>query len=176
MTHAIILSTALVDPDLFGRTFGGPSFWTWRTVAKLVDGIALSEPRELELFEQCTGLSYNRHNRRKVRRLILLCGRRAGKDRFMSAVAVWRAALCTDWRQHQSAGEGSVCILLGADKRQARILRNYCEGLLEVPLLAAEEARNTGELVEFRNGLLSRNQHQRRTPCAWAQRHRSARQ
>jgi hypothetical protein len=127
-------------PTSSAKTFAGPSFWTWRTVAKLVDGIALSELRELDLFEQCTGLAYDRHSRRKVRRLLLLCGRRAGKNRFMSAVAVWRPALCTDWRQHQSDGEGSVCILLGADKRQARILRNYCEGLLECRCSRPERA------------------------------------
>jgi len=44
--------------------------------------------------------------------LILLVGRRGGKDRFMSAVAVWRAALCADWRRHLSAGEQAVVILL----------------------------------------------------------------
>ena len=66
--------------------------WGWRTVAKLIDGLPLIEPREIELFEQCTGRKYNRQARRAVRRLILLAGRRAGKDRFLSAVAVWRAA------------------------------------------------------------------------------------
>ncbi len=42
-------------------------------------------------------------------------------------------------------------ILLGADKKQAAILRRYCQGLLEAPALAAEVTRNTGELTEFRN-------------------------
>jgi hypothetical protein len=151
-TADITLTEALVNPALFGSTFAAPSFWTWRTVAKLIDGIPLTEHREIRLFEQCTGRKYNRHTRRAVRRIILLAGRRAGKDRFLSSVAVWRAALCADWRKHQSAGEGAVCILLGADKKQAGILRRYCEGLLQVPLLAAEVTRSTGELTEFRNG------------------------
>jgi hypothetical protein len=152
MTPDITLSQALTDPDLFGKTFGGPSFWTWRTLAKLIDGLPLTEQRELELFRECTGLDYNRHNRRKLRRLILLAGRRAGKDRFFSAVCCWRSALACDWRQYASAGEGQVCILLGADRRQAQILRRYCEGLLQAPLLAAEVTRSTGEVTEFRNG------------------------
>ena len=87
-----------------------------------------------------------------MRRLILLAGRRAGKDRFFSAVAVWRAALCTNWREHISAGEGAVTILLGADKKQAAILRGYCQGLLQAPMLRTEVTRSTGELTEFRNG------------------------
>jgi hypothetical protein len=43
-------------------------------------------------------------------------------------------------------------ILLGADKKQAAILRKYCHGLLQAPLLAAEVVRSTGEITEFRNG------------------------
>jgi hypothetical protein len=87
-----------------------------------------------------------------VRSIILLAGRRAGKDRFLSAVACWRAALACDWSKYQSAGEGAVVILLGADRKQAAILRKYCRGLLQVPLLKAEVVRDTDDLVEFKNG------------------------
>jgi hypothetical protein len=152
MTPAITLSRALTDPGLLGSTFAAPSFWTWRVVAKLIDGLPLTESREVELFEQCIGRSYNRETCRVVRRLILLAGRRAGKDRFLSAVGCWRAALCTDWRKHISAGEQAVVILLGADRKQAAILRRYCQGLLATPLLAREVVRTTGETTEFRNG------------------------
>jgi hypothetical protein len=149
---AITLTQAMADPDIFGNVFSSPSFWTWKVVAKVLDGQPLVEQREIELFQLCTGCSYNRHTRRAVRRLILLCGRRAGKDRFLSAVATWRAALCADWRQYASAGEGQVCILLGRDKRQSAILRKYCHGLLQAPLLAREIARSAGETTEFKNG------------------------
>jgi hypothetical protein len=142
MRPAIALTQALSDPDLFGPVFAAPSFWTWKVVAKLIDGLPLTEQREIELFEQCTGRSYNRQSRRAVCRLFVLCGRRGGKDRFESAVAMWRAALCADWRQHTSAGEGAVCLLLGADRKQAGILAKYCAGLASVPLLAKEEIRD----------------------------------
>lgn len=150
MTPAITLSRALTDPALFGGTFAAPSFWTWRTVAKLIDGISLTDPREIELFKQCTGRTTLPVG--PVHRIINLTGRRGGKDRFLSSVAVWRAALCADWRKHISAGEGAVCLLLGADKRQAQILRRYCEGLLQTPLLRQEVTRTTGEVTEFKNG------------------------
>ncbi len=149
---AITLTRALTDRGLFGHVFAAPSFWPWRVVAKLIDGIQLIEPREIELFEQCTGRKYDRTRPTRMRRLILLAGRRAGKDRFLSAVGVWRAALCTDWSRYQSVGEGAVCLLLGADKRQAGILRKYCRGLLTVPLLKAEVVRDTDDVIEFRNG------------------------
>jgi hypothetical protein len=150
MTPLITLSRALTDPNLFGGTFGAPSFWTWRTVAKLIDGEPLREPREIDLFKQCTGRTAL--PTKPVRCVILLAGRRAGKDRFLSAIALWRAALVCDWRKYVSAGEGAVCVLLGADKRQAAILRKYAEGLLQAPLPAQEVTRTTGEVTEFRSG------------------------
>jgi hypothetical protein len=150
-TPDITLTRAMGEPTLFGSVFGKPSFWPWFVVSKLIDGIPLTEQREIDLFQECTGRTYNRQARR-VTRLAILAGRRAGKDRFLSAVAVWRAALCTDWRKYQSAGEGAVCLLLGADKKQASILRRYCQGLLQEPLLAREVVRTTGELTEFKNG------------------------
>jgi hypothetical protein len=88
-------------------TFSAPSFWPWRTLSKVIDGIALTEPREIELFMQCTGRTQLLIQ--PVRRLILLAGRRAGKDRFLSAVAVHRAALCADWRRYISAGSRRWC-------------------------------------------------------------------
>jgi hypothetical protein len=33
----IALSQAMVDPHLFGSVFASPSFWPWRTLAKLID-------------------------------------------------------------------------------------------------------------------------------------------
>jgi hypothetical protein len=150
----ISLTRAMTDPALFGGVFGGSSFWTWKVVAKVIDGIRLVEPREIELFKACTGRTQlpNRHGRRVLRRLIILAGRRAGKDRFFSGVAIWRAALCTNWNQHISAGEQAVVLLLGRDRRQAAILRRYCQGLLRQPLLAAEIVRKTDDVIEFRNG------------------------
>jgi len=152
MRPEITLTRSISDTTLLGGPFTSPSFWTWKTVGKAIDGIRLKEPREIELFETCTGRKYNRQAVRAVRRLIALVGRRGGKDRFLSAVAVWRAALCTNWKQHISAGEQAVVILLGADRKQAAILRRYCNGLLQAPLLAAEVVRQTNETLEFRNG------------------------
>jgi hypothetical protein len=54
------LTQALTDPKLFGGTFRGPSFWTRRVVAKLIDGLPLTEQRELDLFRECTGLEPTR--------------------------------------------------------------------------------------------------------------------
>ena len=70
----------------------------------------------------------------------------------MSAVGVWLAALANDWRQVLSAGEIGSVILIGADRRQATIMRQYCLGLAETPLIRAELVRDTLDDIEFRNG------------------------
>jgi hypothetical protein len=145
---AITLTQALADPELFGKTFEAPSFWTWKAVAKVIDGLPLNE-HEAKLFRECTGRTQLPAG--PVHRIINLTGRRGGKDRFLSSVAVWRAALCCDWRKHISPGEQAVVLLLGADKRQAGILRRYCEGLLQQPRLRREIVRQAGGIIEFRN-------------------------
>ena len=50
------LYDAMLDPELFGKTFGGPTFENWRTVAKILDGLPLIES-ESALYRQFTGRS-----------------------------------------------------------------------------------------------------------------------
>jgi hypothetical protein len=151
MKPRIGLTAALLDPAIFGGTFAKESFWTWRTVSKLVDGVPLDPGRETELFKACTGRTKLPDG--PVKQLFLLVGRRGGKDRFMSAVGLWRSALVTDWHRHISVGEGATTLQLGSDKRQALIMRGYAQGLINAsPLLSREVTRTTGDVVEFRNG------------------------
>ena len=146
---AITLAAAMRDPQLLGGPFTAPSFWTWHAAAKVLSGEGLDD-REAALFRQCTGRT--RLPSGPVHRMVILVGRRGGKDRFFSAVAIHRAALAADWHDLMSVGEQAVVSLLGADKKQAGILRRYCEGLLRTPLLAREVVRSTDDVIEFRNG------------------------
>jgi len=145
----ISLAEAMRDQNLLGDVFAAESFWPWHAVAKLISGELLDD-RETELFHQCTGRT--KLPTGPVTDLTLLNGRRGGKDRFMSAVAVHRAALAFDWSKTLSAGEQGVVILIGSDKKQAKILRRYCRGLLGKPMFAKKISRITDELIEFKNG------------------------
>lgn len=145
----ITLAAAMRDVNLLGAPFQAPSFWTWHTVAKVISGESLDD-REAALFRECTGRT--ELPKGPVNNVTLLGGRRTGKDRFMSATAIFRAALAAKWQEIMSAGEMATVILLGADKKQARILRRYCQGLLEPPMIKALVSRDTDEVIEFRNG------------------------
>ena len=144
------LTAAMLDRDLFGRTFRRRSFWTWRAFGKVIDGLSLTEAREIELYRECTGRA--ELPRGPVRRIVCLAGRRAGKDRAFSAIALWRC-VCTDWSKRISAGEQAVCILLGKDKKQAAILQRYCRGLIKASaIISAMVLRDTEGVIEFSNG------------------------
>jgi hypothetical protein len=146
----ITLAKAMRDPKLLGGPFQAESFWPWHCLAKVISGEPLRDAREIELFERCTGRS--RLPAGPVNNITLLAGRRAGKDRFLSAVAIFRAALANDWSKFLSPGEQGTVLLIGSDKRQAKILRRYCRALVAVPMIAAEVSRATDEALEFRNG------------------------
>lgn len=146
---SVSFAAALRDPALLGGSFAAPSFAPWHALAKVLSGEALTSG-ELALYRRCTGRK--RVPRDPVRRLYLLCGRRGGKSRFLSALACWIAALAASWRSLLSAGERGVVLLLAVDKRQATVLRRYCSGLLEAPLLAGEVVRETETEIEFRSG------------------------
>ena len=135
----ITLAEAMRDTNLLGAPFAAASFWTWHAVAKLLSGEQL-DAREQALFAECTGRS--RFPSKPVRRMVLLAGRRAGKDRFLSAVAVFAATL----QEHKlSAGELGTVLLIGADRRQAQIMRRYCVGLTEAELIRRQVVRQTLE-------------------------------
>ena len=108
-------------------------------MAKLINNIPLTEPRELELFQQSTGRTQlpNRHERRVLRRFLLLVGRRGGKDRF-SALSEWSGVASVPTGANTSLPVSRL--LLGRDRKQAAILRRYCRGLLREQTLARRGA------------------------------------
>jgi hypothetical protein len=146
---AISLAAAMRDPKLLGEPFKADSFWPWHTVAKVISGEALDQ-REAELFRRCTGRT--KLPTGPISDLTLLVGRRGGKDRFLSAVGVHRAALSQNWSKFLSAGEQGSVILIGSDRKQAKILRRYCRALVAMPMIKAEVVRYTDEILEFKNG------------------------
>jgi hypothetical protein len=145
----ISFAAALRDVRLLGRSFNKPSHRPWHVIAKMMSGERL-EAAELSLALELTGRT--RLPSEAVRRLYLLIGRRGGKSRFLSACAVWVAALAANWRELLAPGEDAVVLLLGRDKTQARILRRYAEGLLQAELLKPVVTRQTTDRIELQSG------------------------
>jgi hypothetical protein len=139
------LFDAMLDPDLFGRTFAAESFRNWRTVAKVLDGLPL-EPSELEFYRATTGR--DAAPSKPSLEAYAVKPRRAGGTLFASALGV-HAAL-SDYRDRLGPGEVATVAMIASDRRQARQLMNYCTGLIEdSPLIAAEVAGRTQESISF---------------------------
>jgi hypothetical protein len=142
---AMNLHDAMLDPDLFGRTFGGPTFAAWRTVAKFLDGLPLNDA-ELALYRQMTG----RMNAPSVpyREGYLIKPRRAGGTLFAAAVALHAAI--QDYRELLGPGEFATVALIASDRRQARQALRYVKGLVtDSPMIAAEVTNETAEGIVF---------------------------
>jgi hypothetical protein len=139
------LHDAMLDPDLFGTTFGAASFANWRAVAKFLDGLPL-EPAELELWRQLSARETAPAHRFSEGYLIK--PRRSGGTLFASAVAL-HAAL-SDYRERLGPGEVATVALIASDRRQARQAMNFCTGLIEdSPIIRAEVVNRSQELISF---------------------------
>lgn len=139
------LYDAMLDPDLFGNTFGGESFWAWRTVAKILDAMPLDD-NELALYRELTGRVDAPTE--PFDEGYLIKPRRCGGSLFGGALGL-HAAL-QDYRPLLGPGEVATVALSASDRKQARQLKNYINGLIEdSPIIAAEVVKNNTEVVEF---------------------------
>lgn len=139
------LHDAMLDPDLFGRTFGGPTFAAWRTVAKVLDGLELNA-EEIVLYREITGREVAPTE--PFREAYLIKPRRAGGTLFAAAVGL-HAAL-QDYTGRLGPGEVATVAMIASDRRQARQLMNYVKGLIaDSALIAAEVITQTMESISF---------------------------
>jgi hypothetical protein len=139
------LSACMLDARLFGRTFAGPSFAAWRTVAKMLDGLPL-DAGELALYRQLT--QRDAPPAAPFSECYIIKPRRAGGTLFAAALGLHAALL--DHREKLGPGEYSTVGMIAADRRQARQLMNYAEGLIaDSPVIAAEVTGRTQQSISF---------------------------
>jgi hypothetical protein len=140
---------AITSPAVLGPYFAGPSWETWRAVLKAAYAQPLTEA-ELTLFRSVAG--DRNPPQRQVRELIVIAGRRSGKDSIASACAT--AAAMQDYSPYLRPGERASVLCLAVDRQQARIVSRYIAGYFgQVPLLAPLKARETDDGLELDNGV-----------------------
>ena len=84
--------------------------------------------------------------------LWLPMGRRGGKSRAASLVAVFEAVF-NDHRGRLAPGEVATVFVVAADRRQARVVHGYIRGLLNSnPMLRKMVCRETAEIIELTAG------------------------
>ena len=139
------LHACMIDPNLFGGTFAGDTFDAWRAVAKMLDGLSLTQD-EAALYRQITGRK--ELPTEPFTEAYLVKPRRAGGTLFAAAVGL-HAAL-DDYRERLGPGEWATVALIASDKRQARQMISYVKGLIEdSAVIGAEVVKNVEESIEF---------------------------
>ncbi len=84
----------------------------------------------------------------------LICGRRSGKSRLLSLIAVYLACFY-DYSKFLVPGETGVLAVIAADRRQARVILRYCLGFLEsIPLLKSKIVKADAEVIQLTNNIV----------------------
>ena len=151
MKPKVTLRQALEDEALLGSALAGPTWQAWRSVLLAAMGEPLNR-EELATFTKFTGRKTPPSQR--VDELWCCVGRRGGKSRAMSTLAVYLAGLC-DYNDKLAKGEKGVVLLIAPDKKQAKVLLDYAEGTLQsTPLLAQLLASRTAETLTLTTGIV----------------------
>jgi hypothetical protein len=140
---------AMEDPRLFGPMFAGPSWANWRTILRGAFALPMTES-ELEFFRTVTDRD---PPAKRVKELVVIAGRRSGKDSVASAIAAYSAATFRKSGKVRP-GERPRVILVGADRAQARAQLAYCKGYFsEIEPFKAMVTRETADGLELSSGI-----------------------
>ena len=150
MTPLVPFRSAVTDPGLLGSVLGGETWHAWRSILLAAMGEPL-EPDEFETFRRLTGRSTPPQGR--VDEFWGVIGRRGGKTKAISCIAIYLAGLC-DHGAKLSPGERGVVLCIAPDQRQSRIVLDYCAGVLEsAPVLQQLIANRTADTLELTTGI-----------------------
>ena len=150
MKSSVTMRAALADQALLGRVIAGRSWEAWRTMLIAAVGEELGK-QEREIFQQFTGRA--REPGHRVAEAEFLIGRRGGKDRAASVLATFLAALI-DWSPVLAKGERGLVLCIGPDQRQAKITRDYIEGVFDASKILSRLISNrTADTLELSNGI-----------------------
>jgi hypothetical protein len=104
-------------------------------------------PRQAEILDDIY--------RDSIRTSVLRLGRRSGKGRIASLVAVYEATVNGD--AHLAAvppGETVAVVVVASSQRQARIVHRFIRSFLDRPALADLVVRETVDEIELRSGIV----------------------
>jgi len=135
------------DDNLAGAAgLGDPSWSSWHSLLKAAFALPLDD-NDLNRFNTHTG--GRKLPTTPVRELWCVVGRRGGKSRIASALAVYLAT--KDYREFLAPGEVATIMLLATDRKQSRHLKRYIEGILRsssmLEQLVEQENKETIQLT-----------------------------
>jgi len=145
----VTITEALRDPALFAPWFQPAASWApWFSFLRALFGLPL-DAEGLDIYRRHTGRQTAPTS--QAREAWLVVGRRGGKSRIAATVAVYLACF-RDYARSLAPGERGTVMVIAADRRQARVILRYVNGLLDgVPMLAQLVESRTTEAVHLTN-------------------------
>jgi hypothetical protein len=141
---------ALTNPLLLGNAMPGPSWLAMRTLAIAAFGEPLDDDERL-LFEELTKRPHEPLQR--VKKLIIVAGRRSGKSFCAACAAIYLACLC-DHSENLNFGETGIVLCIAENVEQARVVFNFAKGVAEQsPTISREIKSINRQTITFRNGI-----------------------
>jgi hypothetical protein len=140
---------AVRDASLFAPFFKNPASWqAWFAVLAAIFALPMTK-EQVVIYQQLTGRT---EPPTEVAKEVWLCvGRRGGKSRIISLIAVWLACF-HDYRKYLAPGEKGTVQVIAADRKQARTVMRYVKAFItNVPMLDEMVERSTAESVTLNN-------------------------
>jgi hypothetical protein len=126
----------------------GDSWWPWRTFLRALFALGMDEA-ETALYRTHTGRT--EVPAEPFKEAALVVGRRGGKSRILSLVAVFLATF-RDYAPYLAPGEVATIAVIAADRKQARSIFRFTIGLLRaVPMLASMIEDDRADAIVLNN-------------------------
>jgi hypothetical protein len=144
----LTISRAISDPKVFGPFFRGESWAAWHAFFAALFALPMTD-EQLAIYRKHTGRTVP--PTQPSHEAWLVIGRRGGKSFALATVAVFLASFF-DWKPFLGPGEVGTIMIIARDRRQARVIKRFCVGLLrEVPMLRSTIVDELAETVVLRN-------------------------
>ncbi|MFC2172066.1 hypothetical protein ACFLU6_05475 [Acidobacteriota bacterium] len=134
----------LEDPKMLGLDFLSVA---QKALIKSIYGVPLT-PKEKKFFGECCDTPLERKGYRET---FAICGARSGKSLIAGALAV-AECIFGGHDRYLTAGETGTFVVIAANKKQARIVFNYCLGMFQNSKTLSEMfVKNTAEEILLTN-------------------------
>jgi hypothetical protein len=141
---------ALEHSVVFGPFFKGDTWQAWEAFAAAIFGLEMDEDA-LDIYRRHTGRQDAPVE--PFEEAVLVCGRRAGKSRVLATIATFVGTF-RDYADFLAPGERATVSVLASDRRQARTIFRYIEGLLDnVPMLREMVEEKTADSISLSNSV-----------------------
>jgi hypothetical protein len=142
---------ALEAPELFAPWFPGATWAAWKAILRGAFALPMSAEERITFDELGGGRA---PPTKRVKELVVVAGRRSGKDSIASSIITWIAAIEQGHLGLLRPGERATVMLLACDREQARIIRNYVGSYFQaIPELEAMVVGETKTGLELSNGV-----------------------